>query len=113
MEIEIIGDRSLDHAGDLLRWLREERIPGLDPQQKQGPNVAGTQGAELVAILTAVLSSGAVVALAQSLHVWIKAKQPQIRLKVTIPRKGTFEIDAKNAHDEASLIAQFRTLIDG
>src|SRR5262245_38608568 len=85
-------DASEKTIQDLQEWVNGE--PGLRANLEPRPAEAGHMGA-LSGVLSVILGSAAVVNLVQSIHVWIKARRP--KLKITIRKDGSMvEIDAEN-----------------
>jgi hypothetical protein len=65
----------------------------------------------LLAILTVVLGSKAMVTLVQSIHKYIEAKTPKTKIKVKVGRKS-IEIDCTNPPPLSELVAQAKALSD-
>lgn len=84
LKIEIVSETGVEDAADLSHWLHQERIRDLiDITQDAVPPGPGEQGPTLLAVLTVVLGSAAVVKLAESVHVWIQTRNAPTKIKIT------------------------------
>ncbi len=96
----------------LQDWLKQEKIKGLRIETKSSPPKTGQMGADFIPILTAFLTSAAVVELVKSIHVWIQATRPKIKIKIQIPVDKTIEVDASNLPDTQALVDQVMAMLD-
>ena len=110
LSINLEGTGSVAETTELLTWLHESRIKGVENvAQDETPPAPGEQGPTLLAILTVILGSRAIVELARSLHRYIEARTP--RTKITLKTgKQTIQIDCTNPPPLPALIAQAKTL---
>lgn len=95
---------------ELSQWI-QETVPGCEVEpESRGAAPPGAKGLELAAIAgiaLALIESGAVTALIQSLATYIKQRRPEISLSVQTPDGGRIELDAKNLGQE-----QLKALVD-
>lgn len=87
----------------LQDWLRRERIPGMRVTPVAEPPGPEHMGADMVAALSVVLGSAAVVELVRSLHVWLRSRVPTVG--VTIRTEGTeIVLDGRNLPDVERMV---------
>ena len=111
IDINIHGPKATDETASLLRWLQSERLREVNSlQRKEQPPKPGEQGATLLAILTVVLASPAVVKLVESIHRWIDATRPSIRISIKTKDGREVIIDAKNPKSLQELILAAKSL---
>jgi hypothetical protein len=93
---------SADAQRDLLSWLQgEESTDWTIRQSAQAPR-PGDMGIE--EILTVIVTSGGLTALIQSLHLWIKYRQPKLHVSITNPGGRKVVVDSTNAGDVQSVL---------
>ncbi|WP_269582239.1 effector-associated constant component EACC1 [Roseibium sp. Sym1] len=112
IKIEIIGENALEETAHLKNWLESARISGVETvEQEEIPpdSDKGEMGPTLLAVLTVVLGSAAMVKLAESVHVWISAKYDPIIVKFT---NGDEEVllKAQNPEDLETVVAAINRL---
>jgi hypothetical protein len=111
LSLEIEGAGSVAETAELRTWLRNARIRDVEKiTQEEQPPKPGEQGPALLAIMTVVLGSKAVVALIQSIHKYIAAKTPKTKIKIKVGKK-LVEIDCSNAPPLPELVAQAKALL--
>jgi hypothetical protein len=94
--IDIDGPGSVAHTAELRTWLRDARIGEIEKiSQEEKPPEPGEQGPTLLAILTIVLGSRAIVELVRSIHRYIEAQQPKTKITLKLGKK-TIVIDCTN-----------------
>jgi hypothetical protein len=87
----------------LQDWLRRERIAGMRVAPVAEPPGPEHMGADMVAALSVVLGSAAVVELVRSLHVWLRSRVPTVG--VTIRMEGTeIVLDGRNLPDVERMV---------
>ena len=95
----------------LQDWIRRERVKGLQVERAASPAKEGQMGVDPVTILSVVLGAKAVVELVKSIHVWIEARKPKLKLKLDIGG-SVLEIDAANLPDQQVLVEQALELVE-
>jgi len=128
MEIRVYGDSALEQAADLTAWIRKERISGLTVEQRRGPTIPGTQGAEWLPVVAAILSAPAITAvgtelakslitavgteLAKSLYVWFRTRGGKnVDLEFTLPDGKSLKIHGQNIGGEQALVSNLISLL--
>jgi hypothetical protein len=101
----VIGIRGGDEVGELaalVGWLRAEReLEGAVQVVRR--DVAETELGSGLDVVSVAVGSGGVVALAQSLSAWLRARRSDV--KVTVTANGrTVEVDARRVSDPMGLI---------
>jgi hypothetical protein len=83
LTMDLEGTGSVTETTELRAWLHDARIIEVEKvTQEEAPPKPGEQGPTLLAILTVVLTSRAVVELIRSIHRYIEAKTPKTRIKI-------------------------------
>jgi hypothetical protein len=109
--IDLEGRNATAEAAELRDWLHRARPKGLQElRQQEAPPRPGEQGPELLAVLTVILAGPATVALVHTLHRWIEARKPRVRIKITTPEQKIIEIDAENPPSTEELTKQVEAL---
>lgn len=85
----------------LQEWIRREQIIGLKRVERPvGESKPEEMGIDPVTVLSVVLGSRAVTELVKSIHVWIQATRPKVKMKMTFYLEEkiikVLEIDAEN-----------------
>ena len=95
----------------LQEWIRREQIIGLKQVERPvpvGESRSGEMGIDPVTVLSVVLGSRAVTELVKSIHVWIQATRPKVKIKMTFYLEGkivkVLEIDSENLPEIKLLI---------
>jgi Effector Associated Constant Component 1 len=96
IEIEVDGEGVDRYVRDLKSWLDKEQIPSLKAEIKKGAIVPGTQGAEYLPIVVAVLGAPAVVTLAQSVHTWLQMRKRVVSISIATADGGRVKLDMEN-----------------
>jgi hypothetical protein len=113
LSIDIDGAGSVDEATQMQGWLRQGRIKDVqNVAQQEAPPKPGEQGPTLLAIITVVLGSKALVELVRSIHRYIEARTPKTKITITSGKKKIV-IDATNPPPLAELVEQAKVLADG
>lgn len=89
---------------DLEDWLRQEHIDGAVVERDLHEPGAGEMGAGSD-ILSVVLGSGSVIALVESIHVWLRYRQPKV--SVRLQRRATGDevtVTSQNAEQASEII---------
>ena len=98
-----VEDGSIDSARELADWLQDEQIPNttisVTSDRHEATHLGG--GAEIV---TAVLSSGGVVALVRSLGIYFRARTRKVSVRMTSSDGRQIVVDAANADDSATIL---------
>ena len=104
--IEIEGNDAVEEATILNDWLHESRINEVKTiKQEEMPPKPGEQGPTLLAILTVVLGSKAIVELVRSIHHYIDAQAQNKKSTVTVKLKGgSIKIESTNLPPLSELI---------
>jgi hypothetical protein len=89
-----ISTESVDDARDLRGWLSDERSKEWKISENGAPQPGELGAAETLQI---VLDSGGLIALVKSIHVWIKYRQPRVKVKIRSKSGKEVIIDATNA----------------
>ena len=111
LSLEIEGSGSVAETAELRVWLHDARIREVEKvTQEETPPKPGEQGPALLAILTVVLGSRAVVSLVQSIHRYIQAKTPKTKIKIKAGKRSV-EIDCTNPPPLPELVAQAKALM--
>lgn len=103
LEVHLSGvETSVEMVSSLENWLRREEIRGLTTTVAAKPASPGEMGLDPV-ILSVILGSQAVLALVQSIHVWIKASRPEATVTIS---NGTREVrvSARNVPNTETLL---------
>lgn len=104
LKLQLQGqDATEETLFSLEDWIRQERIPELTVQAISSPPESGHMG-EPLTILSVVLASAAVVELVKSIHIWITATRPKVKVKLQIDEFKTIEIEADNLPENQLLI---------
>lgn len=104
LELEIVGEDAVSEASDLRKWIERERIRDIEEvEQRVIAPKPGEQGPTALAILKIVLSSAALVKLAESVHVWIKSSRKKIKIKISDGDR-VIEVEADNPGDLQELV---------
>ena len=117
LEITLTGyDANLSTLQSLQQWVKGEDIPGLHVLRASKPPSGEQMGADLMEVITVALSApeiytAAVVALVETLHVWISSRRRDLRVTVRAGEK-LIEIDAKNVKSEEELLQQAKSLVE-
>jgi len=104
IELELDGKDATEHSIlDIQDWIRRERIKGLQVRRKKDRPSEEEMGVELLPILSMELGSTVVVELVRSIHVWLKMRRPELKMKL---KKGDIEveIDGRNLSGEQAVI---------
>jgi hypothetical protein len=108
--VDLEGPGSAAETTELRAWLHNARIKGVEKvTQEESPPKRGEQGPALLAILTIVLGSRALVELVHSIHRYVEARTSTIKIKITAGKK-TIEIDCKNPPALVELVKQAKIL---
>src|SRR5689334_8029162 len=111
LSLEIEGASSVAETAELRAWLHDVRLREIERvTQEETPPKPGEQGPTLLAILTVVLGSKAVVALIHSIHRYVEAKKPRIKIKIKAGKKSV-KIDCTNPPPLPELITQAKALM--
>jgi hypothetical protein len=95
---------------ELKEWLHNARIREVERvTQREMPPKPGEQGPELLAILTIVLGSQALVELVRIIHRYIEARTPKIRIEIKKGEKS-ITIDCTNPPSLPELVQQAKVL---
>jgi hypothetical protein len=112
LTLDVQGPASVAEASELRAWLHDARMPSVDQiEQQEEPPKPGEQGPTLLAILTVVRGSKAMVELVRSIHRYIEARRPKTKIKITSGKK-TFEIDCTNPPSIEELVKEAKELSD-
>jgi len=104
------GDDPVADTVELRDWLHNARIREVDRvTQEELPPKPGEQGPMLLAILTVVLGSKALVELVRSIHRFIEARTPKTTITITVGEKS-IKIDYVNPPSSAELVEQVKIL---
>ena len=96
LTVDIEGPASVAETSELRAWLQGARLPTVERiAQEETPPEPGEQGPTLLAILTVILGSSAMVELVRSIHRYIQARTPKTKIKIKVGKK-TIEIDCTN-----------------
>lgn len=113
LELELQGSDATEETTIAVQdWIRREQIEGLRVERKSAPAVEGQMGIDPLTALSVVLGSAAVVELVKSLHVWIRARRPKLKIKLKVG-DADLEIDAQNLQDQRVLIEKALALAEG
>jgi hypothetical protein len=86
--LDVEGPDQVKQAAELQTWLREARVGGIEKlRQEERPPGPGEQGPTLLAILTILLGSQAVVKLVRSIHRYIEARRPKTKITIKHGKK--------------------------
>jgi|SRR5215831_12134018 len=112
LSVTLDGSGSVAETGELRAWLHDARIREVErvTQETTAPK-PGEQGPTLLAILTIILGSRALVELARSLHRYIEARRPKVKLTIKT-RKKLIEIDCTNPPPLDELVKEAKFLAD-
>lgn len=94
----------------LQDWIRRERIEGLRVERKTGSPAEDQMGLDPGTILSIVLGSAAVTELVRSLHVWIQARRPRVKIRFKVG-DAEIELDTENLPDQQATIDQVLALV--
>lgn len=110
LELELQGSDATEETTIAVQdWIRREQIEGLRVERKSAPAVEGQMGIDPLTALSVVLGSAAVVELVKSLHVWIRTRRPQLKIKLKVG-DSDLEINAQNLPDQQALIERALTI---
>jgi len=108
--ISLDGKSSVPEATELREWLHSARISQIDKlTQEELPPKPGEQGPELLAIVTVILGSKALVELIHSIHRYIEARTPKTRIEIKNGDKVII-IDSTNPPSVSELVRQAQIL---
>jgi hypothetical protein len=108
--VECGGDAA--QATDLRSWLHDGRLAGVQRvSQLERPPKPGEQGPLLLPLLTVILASPAAVVVVKSVHRYIEARTPKIKITIKQGSKS-LTIDCVNPPPIAELVEQAKTLFD-
>lgn len=104
MSVQLVGASDVDETKDLLKWIKRERIDGIDDiEQVSVPPKEGEMGPSLLAVLGVVLGAKATVELVKSIHKWIETRKRKI--KITIEKDGqSITIDCESPESVAEIM---------
>jgi hypothetical protein len=95
-------DASQVELNSLQDWLRRERLPEVMVQRQAEAPTPGEMGIDPTT-LSVVLGAPAVVALVNSIHVWLRTRSP--KLTVALKVKGNeVQISAHNVKDVDDIV---------
>ena len=95
-DIELTGTEANDPTVlSLQDWLKNERVTGMQVERKFNSPQTAEMGADPLTILSVVLAAPAVVELAKSVHTWIKARKPKVKVKFKC-KGNEIDVDAEN-----------------
>lgn len=110
LTVNVEGSSSIADTSELQAWLHESRIPSVDQiTQQEEPPKPGEQGPTLLAVLSVILASKAMVELVRSIHRYIEARTPRTKIKITSGKKS-IEIDCTNPPPIEELEKQAKAL---
>ncbi len=112
IKIEVIGENAVEETAHLKEWLLRARISGVEAvEQDEIPpdSEKGEMGPTLLAVLSVVLGSAAMVKLAESVHVWIAAKYDPIIVRIT-DGDGEVTIEAQDPEDLEKVVSAIKKL---
>lgn len=88
------GPKAGDHLRSLHEWLADaEELRGRVDGRERPPE-AGTLGPVLEALAVALGPAGAATAFATGLVAWLRTRRGDVRIKVTVPDRGSVELTA-------------------
>jgi hypothetical protein len=109
--ITLQGPMAVAETIELRDWLHDARITELERiTQEESPPKPGEQGPTLLAILSIILGSGALVELVRCIHRYIDARTPKIEIIVTCEEKS-IKINCSNPPPLAILVEQAKVLL--
>lgn len=104
------GDDPVAETVELRNWLHSARLSEVERvTQEESPPEPGEQGPMLLAILTVVLGSKALVELVRSIHRYIEARTPKTTITITAGQKS-IKIDCVNPPSLEALVEQAKKL---
>jgi hypothetical protein len=110
LTISLKGDRAVAETAELRDWLHNARIREVERViQEESPPKRGEQGPTLLAVLTVVLGSRALVELVRSVFRCIEARTPKTKITITAGKKS-ITIDCVNPPPLAELVEQAKIL---
>ena len=100
---------STNTYSSLQEWIRKGSIMGLQQVEAQvGQSPPQHMGMDPVTLLSVVLGSKAITELIKSIHGWIQATRPKVKIKINVDPKGemvtSLEIDAENLPEIKQLL---------
>jgi hypothetical protein len=108
--VDLEGSDAVAETIELREWLHNARIREVERvTQEEAAPAPGEQGPTLLAVLTIVLGSRAVVELVRSIHRYIEARTPKITIKITTGKKS-IKIDYTNPIALPELLEQVKNL---
>ena len=102
-DLHITVDGRDSDIESLQDWLRSEPEFRGHFRQGEAPGPAGAMGTT-TAFIIEVISSGAAVALAKSLQVWLTQRRADVAVKISGPQGREIVLDAKRIPDAERLL---------
>jgi hypothetical protein len=110
LTINVEGDDAVVETAELRDWLHNARIREVERvTQEELPPKPDEQGPILLAVLTIVLNSKALIELVRSIHHCIEARTPRTKIKITNGKKS-LTIDCVNPPPFPELVEQVKIL---
>jgi hypothetical protein len=110
MDIEFYDDEADHNSSDLIRWLRDGKVPGVVFDQKRAPLQPGGMGGEWLPFIqaslpyvSATLSAPAVLLVIKSIGTWIQATKRKAKIRIRCPNGAEINIETdgnKNIDDK-------------
>lgn len=91
-------------------WIVRERLPGLRIERSPTPPEEGAMGCTAATILTVILGSASIVELAKSLHNWLIARRPKLKVSIVVGKKSV-QFEGENLPDWCSVLEQVTSAV--